>query len=43
MINTFFAKKTTISELSEFPPALNFRSARPAGFDNNAYEARTPD
>jgi len=43
MINTIFATKTTISELPEFLIALDFRSARPLVFDNNGYEAGTPD
>ncbi|HEY7374894.1 MAG TPA: hypothetical protein VIF57_22220 [Polyangia bacterium] len=42
MINTFFAKKTTISELPDFLEPPHFRSARLAVFDNNAYEARAP-
>ena len=43
MINTFFAKITKISEIPEFSNRLNFRSAQPPAFDNNAYETRTPD
>jgi hypothetical protein len=38
-INTIFAKKTPPSAMLEFPPGVNFRSARAARFDNNGYKA----